>query len=201
MKTDHLCNIVLLGGPGSGKGTQAGLIQEKYGLTHLSTGQLFRNEIASGSEIGRKAKEAIDRGDFCSDEVTLDMVNKFMGSFHNPKGFIFDGVPRTLEQAKRMDGIQYSPAIPVDLVLNLLVEEDEIIKRILKRAELEGRSDDTPEVVVKRIENYHVLTEPLIQYYKDQGKLFPVNGMQSIEHVFADIMPLIDTQLKMTEKV
>ena len=192
MKEKSLFNIVLLGGPGSGKGTQATFIKEKYALEHLSTGQLFRHEIAIKSEIGLKVKAVIDSGNYCSDELTLDVLNTHISTLQNPKGFIFDGVPRTLEQAKRMDGINYAQALPVHLVINLTVNENEIVQRILKRALLEGRSDDTQEIVVQRIANYYALTEPLIEYYTQQGKLHSINGMQAIEKVSEDIKSVID---------
>ena len=192
MKEKSLFNIVLLGGPGSGKGTQAALMKEVYGLEHLSTGQLFRHEIAIMSDIGIKAKQAIDQGNYCSNELTLDMLNKHISSIPNPKGFIFDGVPRTLEQAKRMDDANYASTLTARLVINLKVNEEEIVERILKRALLENRSDDTKEIVTQRIVNYHTLTEPLIEYYIMQGKLHPIDGMQSVKKVFEDVKSVID---------
>ena len=196
MQNNRLFNIVLLGGPGSGKGTQATLVREKYNLEHLSTGQLFRHEIAIKSEIGLKAKKVIDKGNYCSDEITLDILNKHIALVQNPKGFVFDGVPRTLDQAKRMDGVDYAPAVPVTMVINLVVDDDEMVKRILKRAELEGRSDDTRSIVRQRIKNYHTLTVPLIEYYANQGKLYQVNGMQTKEKIAEDISQLIDKKIK-----
>ncbi len=195
MGENTLFNIVLLGGPGSGKGTQANLLQEKYGLAHLSTGALFRQEIALGTEIGKIAKKVIDKGDFCSDEITLDTLNKHMKTYHDPKGFIFDGVPRTIRQAKMMDGVDYSPALPVHIVINIIVDEDETVRRILNRAILENRSDDNEEVLTQRISNYHILTEPLIQYYQNQNKLYQINGMQLIRDVFQDIVDLVDSKM------
>ncbi|MEG1555893.1 MAG: adenylate kinase [Bacteroidales bacterium] len=196
MKNNTPLNIVLLGAPGSGKGTQAQLIKEKYRLDHVSTGDMFRREIASKSAIGLHAKEIIDRGGLCPDSLTLDMLNSYLIKFHAAKGYILDGVPRTIEQAKMMDGIDYAPPVPVTLVIYIYVEEEEMTKRILKRAELLGRSDDTPEVIKTRISNYYRQTKPLKNYYEKQHKLYEVNGMNSVEEVFKNICIIIDNCLK-----
>ncbi|MDL2308398.1 adenylate kinase [Bacteroidales bacterium OttesenSCG-928-B11] len=193
MKANQPFNIVLLGGPGSGKGTQAKLIKTKYGLEHLSTGALFRHEIAIRSGIGIIAQQAIDKGNYCPDNLTLNMLNQHINASGNTKGFIFDGVPRTIHQAKMMDGIDYSPIVPVSLVIYIFVEDAEIEKRILGRANEENRSDDNPEVIKQRIRNFHQLTEPLIQYYSEQNKLMSVNGMQPINEVFNAIDHILST--------
>lgn len=186
------CNIVLLGAPGSGKGTQAPKIMEKYGLFHISTGDMFRKEIASQSPIGLKAKGIIERGELCPDDVTLDMLNSFLSKLGKCKGYILDGVPRTLEQAHMMDGINYDKPISISKVIYIKIEEEEIIKRILKRAAELGRTDDTPEVAKNRTAQYFKLTHPLIEYYQKQGKLVEINGMQTIDEVFADICKALD---------
>lgn len=193
MEANQLFNIVLLGGPGSGKGTQAKLIERKYGWKHLSTGALFRHEIAIRSEIGIMAERAIDKGNFCPDDITLNMLNNHITASGNEKGFIFDGVPRTLQQAKMMDGNNYSPTIPVHLVIYLEVKDDVITQRILGRANLEHRSDDNSDVIKQRIINFHTLTEPLIRYYANQDKLIRINGMQSVEEVFLDIVEIFSS--------
>lgn len=185
-------NIVLLGAPGSGKGTQAQLIKEKYRLDHISTGDMFRREIASKSEVGLRAKALIDDGQLCPDDLTLDMLNSYLKKFHATKGYILDGVPRTIEQAQMMDGINYTDPTPITIVIYIDIQEEEIVNRILKRAALLGRSDDTPEVVQHRIAHYYELTHPLIAYYQKQNKLYKINGMQSIEEVFRDICKIID---------
>ena len=185
-------NIVLLGAPGSGKGTQAPKIMEKYGLFHISTGDMFRKEIASQSPIGLKAKSIIERGELCPDDVTLDMLNSFLSKLGECKGYILDGVPRTHEQAHMMDGINYDKPISISKVIYIKIEEEEIIKRILKRAAELGRTDDTPEVAKNRTAQYFKLTHPLIEYYQKQGKLIEINGMQTIDEVFADICKALD---------
>ncbi|MBP5662975.1 MAG: adenylate kinase [Bacteroidales bacterium] len=187
------CNIVLLGAPGSGKGTQAPKLMEKFGLYHISTGDMFRKEIASQSPIGLKAKSIIERGELCPDDVTLDMLNSFLSKLGECKGYILDGVPRTLEQAHMMDGINYDKPISISKVIYIKIEEEEIIKRILKRAAELGRTDDTPEVAKNRTAQYFKLTHPLIEYYQKQGKLIEINGMQTIDKVFADICKALDS--------
>ena len=195
MKKDFF-NIVLLGAPGSGKGTQADLLKTKYRLEHASTGDLYRKEMAAASPLGVKAKQIIDRGDLCPDELTLDMLYNFIASHENAEGFLLDGVPRTIEQAQLMEGINYTHTIPVALVIYIEVDENEVIERLSKRALLQNRPDDTPEVIRKRIVNYEKQTKPLIDYYYAQNKLVKVNGLQSIEKVFTDICKKIDEYKK-----
>lgn len=191
MKENSLFNIVLLGGPGSGKGTQALLIAQHYHLVHLSTGALFRSEIERETTIGKQAKVLIDKGNYCPDDMTLNMLNNHILTQKGGHGFIFDGVPRTLQQAKMMDGIDYHHPIPVTLVVNLQVNEQEIIQRIEKRYIEERRSDDQFRILPQRMENYRTLTEPLIEYYAKQNKLIQVNGMNRIEEVFQHIITKI----------
>lgn len=185
-------NIVLLGAPGSGKGTQAPKLMEKFKLHHISTGDMFRKEIASQSPIGMKAKSIIDQGGLCPDDVTLDMLNSYLSKLGECKGYILDGVPRTIEQAQMLDGINYNQPISISKVVYIKIDEEEIIKRILKRAAELGRTDDTPEVAKNRTEQYFKLTHPLIDYYKKQGKLIEINGMQTIDEVFADICKALE---------
>lgn len=185
-------NIVLLGAPGSGKGTQAPKLMEKFKLHHISTGDMFRKEIASQSPIGIKAKSIIDNGGLCPDDVTLDMLNSYLSKLGECKGYILDGVPRTIEQAQMLDGINYDKPVSISKVVYIKIDEEEIIKRILKRAAELGRTDDTPEVAKNRTEQYFKLTHPLIDYYKKQGKLIEIDGMQTIDEVFADICKALE---------
>jgi adenylate kinase len=185
-------NIVLLGVPGSGKGTQAPLLKQRYNLEHVSTGDLYRKEIASGSPIGLHAKNIIAQGNLCPDKMTLDMLYHFCASVKNVRGFILDGVPRTIEQAQMLEGTGYPHPIPVSLVINIKVDENEVVERLSKRAVLLNRTDDTPKVIRNRIENYEMLTKPLIAHYQEQNKLVEINGMQSVEDVFIDICKIID---------
>lgn len=185
-------NIVLFGAPGSGKGTQAKLIAEKFGFDHVSTGDLFRYEISHKTPLGLKAQEIINRGDLCPDDITLGMLNNHIQKHADSKGFIFDGVPRTIKQAEMLDDKNLFKDLNISMVLYLYVEMEEVEKRILKRAQLENRADDTPETVKARVANFFDQTMPLVDYYKSQGKLIQLNGMQDIEHVFADICKTIE---------
>jgi adenylate kinase len=192
MKNQNLFNIVLLGAPGSGKGTQADLLKQKYNLQHASTGDLYRKEMAEQSPLGIKAKNIIERGDLCPDELTLDMLYKFYSSREDANGFLLDGVPRTLQQAKMMEGKGYPHQIPVTVAVYIDADDKEVTERLIKRAVILKRADDTPEVIKQRIDNYHIQTKPLIDYYLSQNKLVKVNGMQKVEKVFEDINSLID---------
>lgn len=190
-------NLVLFGAPGCGKGTQAEKIAAKYGLESISTGQLYRNEIANKTELGLEAKKLIDAGKLCPDELTLNMLNKRMGEADaSSNGFIFDGVPRTIEQAQMMDGIGYDKPVDITLVVYLKVDNEEVTRRILERAKVSGRADDTPEVIKSRLENYFALTQPLESYYAKQNKIYHVDGMNSIEQVFEDVCKVIDEVVK-----
>lgn len=190
-------NLVLFGAPGCGKGTQAEKIAAKYGLESISTGQLYRNEIANKTELGLEAKKLIDAGKLCPDELTLNMLNKRMGEADaSSNGFIFDGVPRTIEQAQMMDGIGYDKPVDITLVVYLKVDNEEVTRRILERAKVSGRADDTPEVIKSRLENYFALTQPLESYYAKQNKIYHVDGMNTIEKVFEDVCKVIDTVVK-----
>lgn len=189
-------NLVLLGAPGCGKGTHAKKINEKYGFTPLSTGELFRQEIANNTPIGHHAKEILDRGELCPDRLTLDMLTEYIHSIDNHTGFILDGVPRTIEQAKMLDGIDYDSPLSITVVINIQVKEDVIISRLLKRARLENRSDDSLDIIKNRIKTYQAYTEPLIHYYEKQQKLFQVNGSDDIEIVFARICDIINRYIE-----
>jgi len=186
-------NIVLLGAPGSGKGTQAQLMKQNYNLEHISTGDLYRNEMAAETPIGLKAKHIIERGDLCPDDMTLDMLYQFCSNFPNVRGFILDGVPRTLEQALMMEGIGYPNIIPVNLAIFINVDKNEVADRLAQRALLLNRIDDTPEVIRQRILNYETQTKKLLEYYQVQNKLVEINGMQTIEKVFFDISEILNS--------
>jgi len=181
-----MINIILFGAPGCGKGTQAKLIAEKFGFNHVSTGDLFRYEISHKTPLGLEAQAIINRGDLCPDDITLGMLKNHIEKNADCKGFIFDGVPRTIRQAEMLDDKTMFPNLNIDIVLYLNVEMEEVEKRILKRAAIENRADDTPETVKARVANFFEQTMPLLDFYTKQGKLVQINGMQDIEHVFAD---------------
>jgi adenylate kinase len=148
--------------------------------------------MAEQSPLGIKAKNIIERGDLCPDDLTLDMLFKFYSSCENANGFLLDGVPRTLQQAEMMEGKGYPNIIPVTVAVIIDADDKEVTERLIKRAEILKRADDTPEVIKQRIENYKMQTKPLIDYYQSQNKLIKVNGMQKVEKVFEDICSLID---------
>jgi adenylate kinase len=195
MKKDFF-NIVLLGAPGSGKGTQADLIKRRYHLHHVSTGDLYRQEIAAGTELGITAKELIDKGELCPDELTLNMLYEYLSQHTRTKGFILDGVPRTIQQAKMMEGEGFDHIIDIKMAIYIKVEKDIVAERLFKRAELIGRSDDSPEVIKQRIINYENLTYPVAKYFRQKGLLHKIDGMRPVEEVFHDICQAIDSHLQ-----
>ncbi len=182
-----MLNVVIFGAPGSGKGTQSELIIEKYGLRHISTGEILRTEIEKRSELGVLADEYISKGQLVPDEIIIKMLGDILDDEgKNVKGFIFDGFPRTLAQGEALDKMLREKNTSVVAVLNLAVEEEELIHRLLKRGEISGRSDDNPETIQSRLNVYHNQTEPLKAYYKKQGKLFTIKG-DSVDDVFERI--------------
>ena len=191
LNTD-IFNIVLLGPPGCGKGTQSELIEKKYGFNHISTGHLFRCEMNRETPAGLKAKALIEQGKLCPDDLTLDMLNDYLLSFQDSKGFLLDGVPRTITQAEMLEGISYDKPQKIDLIIYLKIEEEESIRRILLRGLTSGRSDDNYETVKKRLQEYYVLTKPLADYYYRRNKFATINGMASVFDVFQETCKAID---------
>lgn len=195
MSKKKLFNIVLLGAPGSGKGTQADLIKRRYNLHHVSTGDLYRKEIAAGTPLGIVAKELINKGELCPDEVTLNMLYKYLAKHSRTKGFILDGVPRTLEQAHMMEGENYDHIIEIKMAIYIKVDTEIVAERLHKRAELIGRSDDSPEIIKQRIITYDNLSYPVAKYFRQKELLYKIDGMRSVEEVFRDICTAIDTRM------
>ena len=182
-----MINVVIFGPPGAGKGTQSEKIIEKYGLNHISTGDLLRQEIASGSELGERIKAKIDKGKLISDELITDILINELDSMGDVPGVIFDGFPRTVNQAEGLDKILADRNTEVSIMIDLEVEEDELIKRLLYRAEVAGRADDTIDVIKKRLKVYHKKTEPVIDFYKKEGKFKKIDGSGSVDEIFARI--------------
>ena len=188
-------NLILFGPPGSGKGTQAVKIAEKYGFAHVSTGEIFRSEMRNETPLGVKVKGIVERGELVPDEVLVEILEAGIAKHEDADGIIFDGYPRTLQQAKDMDTIMKKRNDTIDLVLALEVDDEEIIKRLVKRAELEGRKDDTREVIENRIEVYNKQTQPLINYYKEKDLFRSVNGIGTIDEIFESICREVDKAL------
>ncbi len=189
-------NIVMLGAPGSGKGTQAKIMAQKFNLAHVSTGDLFRKNIANNTSLGVEAQSYINRGALCPDSLTINMLHDCLEQMPEIIGSILDGVPRTIQQAEMLDGIGHDKQLPISLVINLNVDEAEIIKRMLNRARLEGRSDDTPEIIEKRIANYFAQTKPLEEYYAAKGILRHINGMDTVENISAEICRILEEEMR-----
>ncbi len=192
MIKNDLFNIVLLGAPGCGKGTQAHLLEQRYNLEHISTGELFRKEVAAGTELGKKAQTFIEKGELCPDDYTLDLLYAQMVSKFRSNGFILDGVPRTLQQAQMMQGIGYQFEIPVTVAFYLSIEKEIVFERIKKRSYMFNRPDDSEEVIMNRLIHYENRSKPLEEFYSSQGKLHEINALQDIEAVFMDIVRIID---------
>ena len=179
--------LVLLGPPGSGKGTQAARLKETLGVPHISTGDLLRAEVAAGTPLGLQAKEVMARGDLVSDEILLGMLESRLGRDDVANGFILDGYPRNLAQAAALDGLLAKIGQPLDAVVQLDVGTDLLVERIAGRAQAEGRADDNPESVRKRLQVYTDQTAPVIDFYRQQGELTVVDGVGSLDEVFTRI--------------
>ena len=183
--------IVLLGAPGSGKGTQAALLVEQLKLPHISTGALLRSAVEAGTELGLKAKIIMDRGEFVSDDIMLKLIEERLSRDDAIPGFILDGYPRNIAQAEALDGLLTRLERPLDEALQIDVDIEKVIERIALRASEEGRSDDSEEVARKRMHVYAEQTAPVVDYYADKGVLSRVLGMGSVEDVFSRIMGVL----------
>ncbi len=191
-----MLNIILFGPPGSGKGTQSEKMTKKYNLMHLSTGDLLRSEIKNQTSLGNEAKKLMDKGHLVPDEVVVGMISTALDN--NPKcdGFLFDGFPRTSAQAEALDKLLELKKAPIAAMLALEVSEEELVKRLLKRGETSGRSDDTNDHVIReRIEEYHRKTAPVADHYKKAGKAVYVKGEGSVDEIFAALCKEIDVRI------
>ena len=191
-----MINLIIFGPPGSGKGTQSARIVEKYDLTHLSTGDLFREEMENQTPLGKEVSQYIDKGLLVPDDIVLKILFRRASDDLETTGLIFDGFPRTIVQAKALDELLEERGIPVNLVISVEVEEEELYKRILGRGEDSGRSDDSEDIVRQRLDVYKQQTMPLLKYYKKQGKVASISGMCNVDKVFEKITRAIDTYME-----
>ncbi len=187
-----MLNLILFGPPGSGKGTQAEKLIDKYNLKHISTGDLLRAEVAAQTELGVKAKAIMDKGELVSDEIVIGMIENRLKEGNNADGYIFDGFPRTVDQARALRNLLTDHDMGIDLVVALQVDKDELIKRLLKRGEESGRSDDNLETITNRINVYENQTKPVIRYYGKRKLYQPIEGVGTIEEIFNRIVAEIE---------
>jgi adenylate kinase len=193
LKIEVMLNIVLFGPPGAGKGTQSERLIERYGLVHLSTGDIFRANIKGETELGLMAKSFMDQGKLVPDEVTINMLRSEVLKHENPKGFIFDGFPRTNAQAQALDVLLDGLNAPITLMLALEVEESELKVRLMKRAESSGRVDDAdPAIIENRIRVYNNETAPVKEFYMAQNKFKSIDGIGSIDEITQRLFEAID---------
>ncbi len=189
-----MLNLILFGPPGAGKGTQAEYLIENFELIHLSTGDLLRSEISAGTELGRKAKDIMDKGELVSDDIVIGMIENKFASNKDAKGFIFDGFPRTVAQAEALDTLLNSNNTPVSAMLSLEVEKEELVARLLNRGKTSGRSDDQDQSIIEnRINEYNNKTLPLKNYYAEQKKHIGIEGMGTIDEIANRLAEAINT--------
>ena len=189
-----MLNIVIFGAPGSGKGTQSDKLIEHYKLFHISTGDVLRDNIRRGTELGQIAKGFIDQGQLVPDELIIDILAQVLNDNKDKasEGVIFDGFPRTIPQAEALEQLLADRGTQINAVVGLEVPEEELIKRILLRGQMSGRSDDNEETARKRLETYHNQTSPLKAYYEEQGKYRAIDGVGSVDDIFELIKDNLD---------
>jgi len=184
-----MVNFLIFGPPGSGKGTQSVRLAEKFNLLHLSTGDMLRAEIAAGTELGRKMSTIMSKGELVPDEVVIEMIANKIDSSKEYAGFLFDGFPRTVAQTAELEKMLNDRGMKIDCMLALDVEHDELVKRLIGRAELSGRPDDKdPAVIENRIDVYNEKTLPIINYCNERGLYLPVNGMGTIDDIYGRLV-------------
>ena len=191
-----MINLILFGPPGSGKGTQATQLVEHYNLFHISTGDMFRSEIGNKTELGLLAKSYMDKGALVPDEVTINMLKKRVEENPNVKGFIFDGFPRTVDQAIALDKMLADKGTPITALLELVVPAEELIVRLMNRAKTSGRVDDgKPNIIKNRIQVYRETTAPVANYYAEQDKTYKIKGLGSVEEITEQLIFTLDSAL------
>ncbi|MDP2424269.1 MAG: adenylate kinase [Bacteroidales bacterium] len=179
-----MLNLALFGPPGAGKGTQSKLLAEKFNLTYISTGDILRKEMGEKSPLGLQAKSIIEKGGLVSDDIMVQIIERTIGKALNSNGILFDGFPRTVVQANILEELLNKMSNPLTCMLSLEVPREELMHRMLERAKIEGRSDDTPEAIKFRLIEYENKTTPVASFYQEIGKYFPVNGVGTVAEVF-----------------
>lgn len=187
-----MLNIALFGPPGAGKGTQSKKLLEKYNLTYISTGDMLRTEIAEGSSLGMKAKSIIEQGGLVDDELIIQLIEKKIKTNPDSKGILFDGFPRTTVQAYILEGLMLKLNTSLNCMVSLEAPEDELIKRLLLRAKVSGRSDDNLEVIKNRLKEYENKTKPVADFYAKKNKYYPLNGVGNIDEIFQNIIEVVE---------
>ena len=184
--------VILMGPPGAGKGTQAKVIAQRLGIPAISTGDIFRANVSAGTPLGQQAKEYMDAGDYVPDAVTNDMVRDRIAEEDARSGFLLDGYPRTVDQVEELDKMLAEAGESVDAAVQLTVNDEELVQRLLNRAHVEGRADDTEEVIRRRQEVYNDQTAPLLTVYADRGQLIKVDGMGKVDDVTSRVLAELD---------
>jgi adenylate kinase len=185
-------NVLLLGPQGAGKGTQAKRISREYDIPHIASGEILRAEMQAGSELGLRVKDVYDRGDLVSDHLMIELIRTRLEQPDTEPGFVLDGFPRTTPQAEALDVMFADIGRSFSVVFALQIPDEVAFERLRRRAELEGRADDTGDAIRRRLENYHRETEPLIEYYRVRGNLVPIHGDRRENEVFAEIQSALE---------
>jgi adenylate kinase len=185
-------NVLLLGPQGSGKGTQANRISAELDVPHIASGEILRAEMAAGTDLGRRVKDVVDRGDLVSDDLMIELIKTRLAQADTELGFVLDGFPRTTVQAEALDEMFGDIGRTFSVVFALQIPDEVAIDRLLRRAEIEGRTDDTLDAIRRRLETYHRETAPLVEYYRVRGNLVPVHGERSENEVFAEIQSALE---------
>jgi adenylate kinase len=185
-------NVLLLGPQGSGKGTQAKRIQAEYGIPHIATGEILRDAIAAGSELGGRVKSIVESGQLVPDDLMIGLIRERLAEDDAEDGFILDGFPRTLAQANALDEMLADIGRDLSIVFGFQLEDEIGIERMTKRAQIENRKDDTPEAIAERLRLYHEQTEPLIGHYRAQGNLVGIHADRTIDEVFSEVQEALE---------
>jgi adenylate kinase len=185
-------NVLLLGVQGSGKGTQAKRIADEYGLAHVATGDMLRSAINAGTDLGRRVQPILESGELVPDDLMIELIRERLQSEDAENGFVLDGFPRTMNQAEALDSMLTEIGRPLSVVFELQVPDEVAVERLHRRSDEEGRADDTPEAIEKRLELYHRETEPLVAHYRLLGNLIGIHGNRPENEVFAEIQEALD---------